>query len=247
MRKPLDYIFPDPPSGVDPQALNQNAIPRHVAVIMDGNGRWAKKRALNRLRGHKAGIEAVRETIRCANDLGVDYLTIYSFSTENWKRPEEEVGALMGLFKQYLKDALEDLLNDDIKIRFLGDTSMFSADLQELIAQTIETGKTRTGMVLNLAMNYGSRAEITRAAQNLAEQVKNGTLQPSEITEQMLSDHMYTYGEPDPDLIIRPSGECRLSYSELIFMDVLWPDFTTEDLEHCLDEYAKRNRRFGGV
>ena len=142
-----------------------------------------------------------------------------------------------------------------MKIRLLGDASMFSADLQELIAETIETGKTRTGMVLNLAMNYGSRAEITRAAQNLAEQVKNGTLQLSEITEQMLSDHMYTYGEPDPDLIIRPSGEYRLSnfllwqsaYSELIFMDVLWPDFTTEDLEHCLDEYAKRNRRFGGV
>ena len=194
----------------------ERILPEHLAIIMDGNGRWAKKRFMPRSMGHRAGAAK---------------------------------------FKQYLKDALEDLLNDDIKIRFLGDTSMFSADLQELIAQTIETGKTRTGMVLNLAMNYGSRAEITRAAQNLAEQVKNGTLQPSDITEQMLSDHMYTYGEPDPDLIIRPSGEYRLSnfllwqsaYSELIFMDVLWPDFTTGDLEHCLDEYAKRNRRFGGV
>ena len=235
--------------------LDQERMPRHVAIIMDGNGRWAKNQGLPRLAGHNAGMKAMKKIVDHSDKLGIRYLTVYAFSTENWKRPEEEVGALMGLFKQYLKDALEDLLNDDIKIRFLGDTSMFSADLQELIAETIETGKTRTGMVLNLAMNYGSRAEITRAAQNLAEQVKNGTLQPSEITEQMLSDHMYTYGEPDPDLIIRPSGECRLSnfllwqsaYSELIFMDVLWPDFTTEDLEHCLDEYAKRNRRFGGV
>lgn len=230
-------------------------VPNHIAIILDGNGRWAKAKGMPRGYGHIKGCANLEQICYDIKDLGVKYLTVYAFSTENWKRPEEEVGALMGLFKQYLKDALEDLLNDDIKIRFLGDTSMFSADLQELIAETIETGKTRTGMVLNLAMNYGSRAEITRAAQNLAEQVKNGTLQPSEITEQMLSDHMYTYGEPDPDLIIRPSGECRLSnfllwqsaYSELIFMDVLWPDFTTEDLEHCLDEYAKRNRRFGGV
>lgn len=230
-------------------------VPNHIAIILDGNGRWAKAKGMPRGYGHIKGCANLEQICYDIKDLGVKYLTVYAFSTENWKRPEEEVGALMGLFKQYLKDALEDLLNDDIKIRFLGDTSMFSADLQELIAQTIETGKTRTGMVLNLAMNYGSRAEITRAAQNLAEQVKNGTLQPSDITEQMLSDHMYTYGEPDPDLIIRPSGEYRLSnfllwqsaYSELIFMDVLWPDFTTEDLEHCLDEYAKRNRRFGGV
>ena len=235
--------------------LSQLKIPTHVSIIMDGNGRWAKKRFMPRSMGHRAGAAKFKAITRYCSKIGIKYLTVYAFSTENWKRPEEEVGALMGLFKQYLKDALEDLLNDDIKIRFLGDTSMFSADLQELIAETIETGKTRTGMVLNLAMNYGSRAEITRAAQNLAEQVKNGALQPSEITEQMLSDHMYTYGEPDPDLIIRPSGEYRLSnfllwqsaYSELIFMDVLWPDFTMEDLEHCLDEYAKRNRRFGGV
>ena len=233
----------------------ERILPEHLAIIMDGNGRWAKKRFMPRSMGHRAGAAKFKAITRYCSKIGIEYLTVYAFSTENWKRPEEEVGALMGLFKQYLKDALEDLLNDDIKIRFLGDTSMFSADLQELIAETIETGKTRTGMVLNLAMNYGSRAEITRAAQNLAEQVKNGALQPSEITEQMLSDHMYTYGEPDPDLIIRPSGEYRLSnfllwqsaYSELIFMDVLWPDFTMEDLEHCLDEYAKRNRRFGGV
>ena len=233
----------------------ERILPEHLAIIMDGNGRWAKKRFTPRSMGHRAGAAKFKAITRYCSKIGIKYLTVYAFSTENWKRPEEEVGALMGLFKQYLKDALEDLLNDDIKIRFLGDTSMFSADLQELIAETIETGKTRTGMVLNLAMNYGSRAEITRAAQNLAEQVKNGALQPSEITEQMLSDHMYTYGEPDPDLIIRPSGEYRLSnfllwqsaYSELIFMDVLWPDFTMEDLEHCLDEYAKRNRRFGGV
>ena len=216
----------------------ERILPEHLAIIMDGNGRWAKKRFMPRSMGHRAGAAKFKAITRYCSKIGIKYLTVYAFSTENWKRPEEEVGALMGLFKQYLKDALEDLLNDDIKIRFLGDTSMFSADLQELIAQTIETGKTRTGMVLNLAMNYGSRAEITRAAQNLAEQVKNGTLQPSDITEQMLSDHMYTYGEPDPDLIIRPSGEYRLSNF------LLWQSAYSE---HCLDEYAKRNRRFGGV
>ena len=156
-------------------------LPEHLAIIMDGNGRWAKKRFMPRSMGHRAGAAKIKAITRYCSKIGIKYLTVYAFSTENWKRPEEEVGALMGLFKQYLKDALEDLLNDDIKIRFLGDTSMFSADLQELIAETIETGKTRTGMVLNLAMNYGSRAEITRAAQNLAEQVKNGALQPSEI------------------------------------------------------------------
>ena len=226
----------------------ERILPEHLAIIMDGNGRWAKKRFMPRSMGHRAGAAKFKAITRYCSKIGIKYLTVYAFSTENWKRPEEEVGALM-------KSQFSVKRDYDIKIRFLGDTSMFSADLQELIAQTVETGKTRTGMVLNLAMNYGSRAEITRAAQNLAEQVKNGTLQPSEITEQMLSDHMYTYGEPDPDLIIRPSGEYRLSnfllwqsaYSELIFMDVLWPDFTTEDLEHCLDEYAKRNRRFGGV
>ena len=233
----------------------ERILPEHLAIIMDGNGRWAKKRFMPRSMGQRAGAAKFKAITRYCSKIGIKYLTVYAFSTENWKRPEEEVGALMGLFKQYLKDALEDLLNDDIKIRFLGDTSMFSADLQELIAETIETGKTRTGMVLNLAMNYGSRAEITRAAQNLAEQVKNGALQPSEITEQMLSDHMYTYGEPDPDLIIRPSGEYRLSnfllwqsaYSELIFMDVLWPDFTPKQLEKAIEDFNHRNRRFGGV
>ena len=203
----------------------ERILPEHLAIIMDGNGRWAKKRFMPRSMGHRAGAAKFKAITRYCSKIGIKYLTVYAFSTENWKRPEEEVGALMGLFKQYLKDALEDLLNDDIKIRFLGDTSMFSADLQELIAETIETGKTRTGMVLNLAMNYGSRAEITRAAQNLAEQVKNGALQPSEITEQMLSDHMYTYGEPDPDLIIRPSGEYRLSNFLLMAVSVFRIDF----------------------
>ena len=233
----------------------ERILPEHLAIIMDGNGRWAKQRFMPRSMGHRAGAAKFKAITRYCNKIGIKYLTVYAFSTENWKRPEEEVGALMNLFKQYLKDALEDLLDDDIKIRFLGDTSLFSADLQELIAETIETGKTRTGMVLNLAMNYGSRAEITRATQLLAQQVKDGTLQPEDITQEMLSGNMYTYQEPDPDLIIRPSGECRLSnfllwqsaYSEFIFMDVLWPDFTTEHLENCLAQYAKRNRRFGGV
>ena len=154
----------------------ERILPEHLAIIMDGNGRWAKKRFMPRSMGHRAGAAKFKAITRYCSKIGIKYLTVYAFSTENWKRPEEEVGALMGLFKQYLKDALEDLLNDDIKIRSLGDTSMFSADLQELIAETIETGKKRTGMVLNLAMNYGSRAEITRAAQRLAEQVENDKL-----------------------------------------------------------------------
>ena len=233
----------------------ERVLPRHLAISMDGNGRWAKKRLMPRSVGHRAGAAKFKAMARYCSKIGIEYLTVYAFSTENWKRPKDEVGALMGLFQQYLQDALEDLLNDDIKIRFLGDTSIFPENLQELIAQTIETGKTRTGMVLNLAMNYGSRAEITRATQKLAQQVQNGALQPEDITEQMLSEQMYTYGEPDPDLIIRPSGEYRLSnfllwqaaYAELIFMDVLWPDFSVQNLESCLAEYATRSRRFGGV
>ena len=233
----------------------ERLLPKHLAIIMDGNGRWAKKRFMPRSMGHKAGAAKFKAIARYCSKIGIPYLTVYAFSTENWKRPTEEVGALMGLFKQYLKDALEDLLNDDIKIRFLGDTSVFSSDFQELISETIQIGEKRTGMVLNLAMNYGSRAEITRAAKSLAEQVQHGMLQPQDITEKLLSEHMYTYGQPDPDLIIRPSGECRLSnfllwqsaYAEYIFIDVLWPDFTTKHLEDCLHEFTMRNRRFGGV
>ncbi len=222
---------------------------------MDGNGRWAQKRGLPRSAGHTVGAANFKKITRYCSSIGIRYLTVYAFSTENWKRPAEEVGALLGLFRQYLEEALRDFLNDDIKVRFLGDVSAFPKALQELIAETVEVSKNRTGMTLNIAMNYGGRAEIVRAAQQAAQLVKDGELSPEEIDEARLSSLMYTAGEPDPDLIIRPSGEQRISnfllwqsaYAEYVILDILWPDFKPADLDKAIAEYQKRKRRFGGV
>ena len=222
---------------------------------MDGNGRWAQKRGLPRSAGHTVGAANFKKITRYCSSIGIRYLTVYAFSTENWKRPAEEVGALLSLFRQYLEEALRDFLNDDIKVRFLGDVSAFPKALQDLIAETQEVSKNRTGMTLNIAMNYGGRAEIVHAAQQAARKVKEGELSPEEIDESLLSSLMYTAGEPDPDLIIRPSGEQRISnfllwqsaYAEYVIMDILWPDFKPADLDKALAEYAKRRRRFGGV
>ena len=230
-------------------------LPRHVGIIMDGNGRWAKKRGLPRKAGHREGAQTFRTITRYCSEVGIKYLTVYAFSTENWKRPEDEVGALMGLFKSYLKEALEDFKDDDIVVRFIGDKAGFSPELQELMRENEESSKSRDGMVLNIAMNYGGRAELVTAMQQMAQEVAAGSLKPEDIDEQMISDHLYTKGQPDPDLIIRPSGENRTSnfllwqsaYAEYVIMDVLWPDFTSNDLDSALIEYAKRNRRFGGV
>lgn len=234
----------------------ERVLPRHVGIIMDGNGRWAKQRGLPRSLGHRAGAINFKKIARYGSSIGLEYMTVYAFSTENWKRPEEEVGALMILFKQYLKDALRDFLKERIKIHFLGDTSVFSPDLRELIQETEEAAKQQEGMILNIAMNYGGRSEIVHAVRQLARQVQEGLLSPRDIDEEALSSHLYTAGQPDPDLIIRPSGEYRTSnfmlwqaaYAEYIIMeDILWPDFTPEHLEWALDEYARRNRRFGGI
>ena len=227
----------------------------HIGIIMDGNGRWAQKRGLPRSAGHTVGAANFKKITRYCSSIGIRYLTVYAFSTENWKRPAEEVGALLSLFRQYLEEALRDFLNDDIKVRFLGDVSAFPKALQDLIAETQEVSKNRTGMTLNIAMNYGGRAEIVHAAQQAARKVKEGELSPEEIDESLLSSLMYTAGEPDPDLIIRPSGEQRISnfllwqsaYAEYVIMDILWPDFKPADLDKALAEYAKRRRRFGGV
>ena len=254
MNKPLDYIFPNPPADLDPSQLDAAAVPQHVAVIMDGNGRWAKERGKNRLFGHKAGIEAVRETIRCASDVGVRYLTIYSFSSENWKRPLEEVSAIMKLFGEYLLKGFN-YKDRNIRIKFLGDRAALDPKLQKLMNELEEDSAHKTGMTLNIAVNYGGRPEIVRAARQLAEKVKAGELQPEDITEEMMSDAMYTTGQKDPDFILRPSGEKRLSnfmlwqaaYSELVEMDVLWPDFTRDDLDAAITEFNKRSRRFGGI
>lgn len=233
----------------------ERILPKHIGIIMDGNGRWAKKRGLPRSAGHTAGAETFKKITRYCASIGIEYLTVYAFSTENWCRPQDEVRSLMKLFHQYLEEALTDFLNENIKVQFIGDTSVFHPELQRLIQKTEKVSQERTGMVLNIAMNYGGRSEITHAARILAEKAAEGMLQPADITEQMLSDNLYTHGQPDPDLIIRPSGECRISnfmlwqsaYSEFVIMDILWPDFKPENLEYALDEFAQRQRRFGRV
>lgn len=230
-------------------------MPEHVGIIMDGNGRWAQKRGLPRSAGHSAGANNFRKIIRYCSDIGIKYLTMYAFSTENWKRPKDEVGALMKLFKQYLEEALRDFQDDSIKLRFIGDTTAFSDDIQKLMKEAVEGSANRDGMVLNLAMNYGGRDELVMAAKKIAEKVKKGEIAVNDINDKLISDSIYTAGQPDPDLIIRPSGEYRTSnfllwqsaYSEYVIMDKLWPDFTFDDMNYALVEYAKRNRRFGGV
>ena len=232
-----------------------SAIPCHVAFIMDGNGRWAKKRFLPRSAGHRAGASNFRTITRYCSRIGIQYLTIYAFSTENWNRPAEEVGGLMRLFKEYLEEALRDFMDENIRVRFIGDVSAFPAEVRQLIEEVEEASAPKTGMVLNLAMNYGGRAEITRAAQRFAQEVQQGRRSPEELTEELFSQYLYTGGQPDPDLIIRPSGEERLSnfllwqsaYAELVYFDILWPDFKTSDLDEALAIYASRQRRFGGV
>ena len=236
-------------------SLEGVAMPDHIGIIMDGNGRWAKQRHLPRSAGHRAGAEKFKEITLYASSIGLPVLTVYAFSTENWSRPDEEVGALMVLFKEYLRQALTTFLNENIKVRFLGDTSAFNQELRELIREVEEVGAHKTGMILNLAMNYGGRAEILRATRELAQEAKDGKLDPAAIDEELFSRRLYTHDEPDPDLIIRPSGEQRLSnfllwqaaYSEFVYFDILWPDFRKEDLIEALRIYASRQRRFGGV
>ena len=221
---------------------------------MDGNGRWATERGLDRGEGHKAGVKAVRELITTCNDVGVRYLTIYSFSTENWKRPLEEVNAIMRLFGEYLLKGF-DYKNRNIRIKFMGDRTVLDEKLQQLMNKLEADSSVKTGMTLNIAINYGGRPEIVRAAQQLAAKAAAGEIKPEEITEQLLSDAMYTAGQKDPDFILRPSGEKRLSnfmlwqaaYSELVEMDVLWPDFTRSDLDAAIEEFNHRSRRFGGL
>lgn len=230
-------------------------IPKHIGIIMDGNGRWAKKRHMPRSAGHNQGGKVFRKIARYCSDIGVKYLTVYAFSTENWKRPQEEIDALMKLFKEYLDEALRDFKDDSIVVRFIGDKSPFDKELQELMIENEEGSKDRDGMVLNIAMNYGSRDEIVRAVKGISENVKNGIIDIDSIDETMVSEYLYTANQPDPDLIIRPSGEYRISnfllwqcaYSEFVIMNTLWPDFSTDDLDEAIRIFNNRNRRFGGV
>ena len=225
-----------------------------IGIIMDGNGRWAKQRGLPRTAGHKKGAAVFQDIANYCEELGVSSVTFYAFSTENWKRPLEEVSAIMKLFGEYLLKGFN-YKDRNIRIKFLGDRAALDAKLQKLMNELEEDSAAKTGMTLNIAVNYGGRPEIVRAARQLAQQVAEGTLKPEDITEEMMSDHMYTAGQKDPDFILRPSGEKRLSnfmlwqaaYAELVEMDVLWPDFTRDDLDAAITEFNKRSRRFGGI
>lgn len=235
--------------------MAESMLPAHVGIIMDGNGRWAKKRLQPRTLGHRAGAQNFRTITRYASKLGIKYLTVYAFSTENWSRPAEEVGALLRLFKDYLEEALRDFMEENIRVRFIGDVSAFPQELRKLIAEVEEASAPKTGMVLNLAMNYGGRAEILRGARAFAQEVLAGQHRPEELTEELFDSYLYTAGQPAPDLIIRPSGEQRVSnfllwqcaYAEFVYFDILWPDFTTDDLDRAIAVYHSRQRRFGGV
>ena len=237
---------------------NLARIPQHVAVIMDGNGRWAKKRMMNRLRGHNAGIEAVRETIRCASDLGVRYLTIYSFSTENWKRPQDEVDGLMELFAKTMLAEVDGLHEEGVRVMTIGDLSPLPAETREAFEAAWQKTRGNDGMTLVVAVNYGSRDEICPCLQGIharGRRRRAGGRCAPELTEEVLASHLYTADVPDPELIIRTSGEMRLSnfllwqaaYSEFVCTDVLWPDFDRYELLRCILEYQSRERRFGGV
>ena len=235
-----------------------SVLPEHIGIIMDGNGRWAKQRNLPRYKGHVEGAKTFRKIGEFAADVGIKCMTFYAFSTENWKRPKEEVDAIMQLFREYLREAEERQAENEekgIKLCFLGDRKGIPQDILSLMDQIENGTQYETKVILNLAINYGGRHEITQGVKAIAERVKNGEISVDDITEDMISDSLYTAGSPDPDLIIRPSGEYRLSnfltwqsaYSEFWFSDVLWPDFTEENLIEALREFEKRNRRFGGV
>ena len=234
--------------------VNTLPPPRHIAIIMDGNGRWARKRGLPRTAGHSAGAEAFRRIANYCRTLGVEYLTVYAFSTENWKRSQEEVGGIMLLLRRYLEEAIRDMTKNRVRFRFFGDLSRLSPQLQKLCYDA-ENQSAEYDVQVNFCLNYGGRDEIVRAARAFAAQVAEGKRKPEELTEELFSTYLYSAGVPDPELIIRPSGELRTSnflpwqsaYSEYVFMDVLWPDFGPQDLDKAIDEYHRRNRRFGGA
>ena len=229
-------------------------LPKHIAIIMDGNGRWAKKRGLPRSAGHAAGSKNFKDIARYCNKIGLEYLTVYAFSTENWKRPKDEVVAIMDILRDYLRDS-KNFKHENIKVKFIGNLSVLDDDIQQLIIEAEEGSAEATGLNLNIALNYGGRDEIVNAVKVISEKVSSDELSVDDINEELISANLYTAGQPDPDLIIRPSGEYRLSnyliwqtaYSEYWFSNVLWPDFSPKHLEKAIDEFNLRNRRFGGV
>jgi len=229
-------------------------IPQHIAIIMDGNGRWARKRGLPKIAGHRAGAKAAQKLIEAAAKIGIKVLTLYTFSTENWKRPKGEIKALFGLLEDYL-DKQEDKLNkNNIRFSIIGDMEGLPGPIKEKLLRTIESTRENTGLLVNLALNYGSRAEIVLAVRRLCDDVRKGAVMTEKIDEKLFSEYLYTRGLPDPDLLIRTSGECRvsnfmlwqISYAELYVTNKLWPDFDGDELKKAIREYQKRERRFGG-
>ncbi len=236
------------PTELDPQSL-----PRHIAIIMDGNGRWAQKLGLIRTLGHKAGVDSVREIVRVSRKLGIQVLTLYAFSTENWKRPKDEVSTLMNLLKTYLEKEVQDLCANNISLRCLGQIDKLPPDVRDVLLRVIDDTSKNTGMVLNLALSYGFRSELTKGVQEITRQCLEGNLSVDDINEETISNHLYTAGLPDPDLLIRTGGESRLSnfllwqvsYSELYFTEIYWPKFREKELIDAIKQYQVRQRRFG--
>jgi undecaprenyl diphosphate synthase len=235
--------------------LDLDSLPEHVAIIMDGNGRWAKKRGLPRIMGHRAGVESLRAIIETSANLGIRYLTLYAFSTENWKRPPQEVKGLMDLLVEYLQKELAELHKNNVKIRVIGEIEALPEYAQKEVINAGETTRNNTGLMVNIALNYGSRAEIIRGIKDIARRVKEQQIEIDDIDEEMFSSTLYTANIPDPDLVIRTSGEYRVSnfllyqiaYAEFWFTDILWPDFDEDEYIRALVDYQHRNRRFGGI
>ena len=233
--------------------FNEENMPKHIAIIMDGNRRWARKKGLEPKLGHKEGAKTLEKIVRYANKIGLEYITVYAFSTENWKRTKDEVGALMLLLQNYLDDYSKRADTENIKVKVLGDISALSEGMQKSINKCMERTKNNTGVTFNIAINYGGRDEIVKAVRKISEQVKEGKINIEDINEQLISDNLYTAGEPDPDLLIRTSGELRTSnflpwqivYSEFVFVEKNWPDFEEKDLDEAIEIYQKRNRKFG--
>jgi len=239
----------------DTYGLESKTLPKHIAIIMDGNGRWAKKRLLNRIKGHEKGSETVRMVVRTCREIGISYLTLYAFSTENWQRPKREVSALMMLLKKFLRSETKEMVDNNIRLNIIGQQERLPDDVQTEIMRTIDATREKTGMWLNLALSYGGRAEIVKAVKKISRFIIEGKLTVDDITETILSQQLYTSSMPDPELLIRTSGEMRISnfllwqiaYSEIHVTNTLWPDFTRDELIHVLKDYQGRERRFGRV
>ncbi len=233
--------------------LHIESVPKHVAIIMDGSGRWAKKRLINRIKGHEKGADTVRTIVRSSREFGISTLTLYAFSTENWQRSKMEIKALMGLLKRFLKSETQEMLENGIRLNVIGQMHRLPKDVQEALQDSMSVTQNNTHMLLNLALSYGARAEIVEAMCKIGRLIQAGHLNPDDITDDLISDHLYTSGMPDPELLIRTSGEIRVSnfllwqiaYTEIFITDTLWPDFTRAEFIHILKDYQKRERRFG--